>query len=216
MAKLTVEEFETAVAFPPKSAAPRLRALGKMLECSRCLGSGKYSFTPMYGDRCFKCQGAGVQFPVFTKKLIEEVKTLVADGGLDEYFTQRKRAAEARAEIKNAEKMTRAATKEISDLYEQAYRIHSSDSFKGAEHPRKIPQWLFLAQTLNNELIYGWGGKRIATLGLDGLTLRCKNKLSQEDLLECAKQAQWILETALTLRDEFMKLAWNYNPEDPQ
>ena len=27
--------------------------------CSRCGGSGKYSYCQMYGDRCFKCAGAG-------------------------------------------------------------------------------------------------------------------------------------------------------------
>jgi hypothetical protein len=26
-------------------------------ECSRCWGSGRYSFTPMYGDTCFQCEG---------------------------------------------------------------------------------------------------------------------------------------------------------------
>ncbi len=28
--------------------------------CSRCSGSGKYSYCQRYGDRCFKCHGAGV------------------------------------------------------------------------------------------------------------------------------------------------------------
>lgn len=29
------------------------------VECSRCGGSGRYSYCQMYGDRCFKCQGKG-------------------------------------------------------------------------------------------------------------------------------------------------------------
>lgn len=28
--------------------------------CSRCGGSGRYSYCQMYGDRCFKCEGKGV------------------------------------------------------------------------------------------------------------------------------------------------------------
>lgn len=28
--------------------------------CSRCGGSGSYSYCTMYGDRCFKCSGTGV------------------------------------------------------------------------------------------------------------------------------------------------------------
>jgi hypothetical protein len=30
--------------------------------CSRCGGSGQYSYCQMYGTRCFKCGGAGWQF----------------------------------------------------------------------------------------------------------------------------------------------------------
>jgi len=33
--------------------------------CSRCCGSGKYSYCQMYGDRCFKCGGRGI---VLTKR----------------------------------------------------------------------------------------------------------------------------------------------------
>ena len=33
--------------------------------CSRCGGSGKYSYCQMYGDRCFKCGGRGI---VLTKR----------------------------------------------------------------------------------------------------------------------------------------------------
>jgi hypothetical protein len=28
-------------------------------ECTRCGGSGEYSYNPMYGTRCFKCAGKG-------------------------------------------------------------------------------------------------------------------------------------------------------------
>lgn len=33
--------------------------------CSRCQGSGRYSFCQEYGDRCFKCAGSGL---VLTKR----------------------------------------------------------------------------------------------------------------------------------------------------
>ena len=29
--------------------------------CTRCFGSGRYSWCEMYGDRCFKCGGSGEQ-----------------------------------------------------------------------------------------------------------------------------------------------------------
>lgn len=33
--------------------------------CGRCGGSGRYSYCSMYGDRCFKCSGAG---RIYTKR----------------------------------------------------------------------------------------------------------------------------------------------------
>lgn len=30
--------------------------------CSRCGGSGQYSYCPDYGTRCFKCAGSGLQY----------------------------------------------------------------------------------------------------------------------------------------------------------
>lgn len=33
--------------------------------CSRCMGTGTYSYCTMYGDTCFKCRGAKI---VYTKK----------------------------------------------------------------------------------------------------------------------------------------------------
>lgn len=213
MAKLTREEFEVAVSFPKGTAAARLKALGKMLECSRCLGSGRYSFTPMYGDRCFKCAGAGVQFPVFTRKLINEVKTLVEAGALSDYLAQVRRVQAAHKAIKSASREARAILKPIADLYEVAYRIHSSDSFKAVPSPRKIPEWLFAAQTLSNSLVYGWYAKTIPCMSLDGLSMRCSSKLSDEDVLSCARQAEWILEQARMLVSEFTKFAEGYTPE---
>ena len=37
------------------------KTLFENTSCSRCGGSGRYSYCQMYGDRCFKCGGSGVQ-----------------------------------------------------------------------------------------------------------------------------------------------------------
>lgn len=42
--------------------------------CSRCGGSGEYSWNQRDGSRCFKCGGNKYIFPKFTKKYIEKVK----------------------------------------------------------------------------------------------------------------------------------------------
>lgn len=43
--------------------------------CTRCGGSGRYSYCQMYGDRCFKCHGAG---KVYTKRGAATVAFLTA------------------------------------------------------------------------------------------------------------------------------------------
>lgn len=50
---------------------------GLMETCSRCGGSGHYSYCDMYGTRCFKCAGSGLQMPRITKKLKSTIKALV-------------------------------------------------------------------------------------------------------------------------------------------
>ena len=42
--------------------------------CSRCDGSGEYSYHPLHGTMCFKCRGSGWQLPRITKKYLELVK----------------------------------------------------------------------------------------------------------------------------------------------
>ena len=46
--------------------------------CSRCGGSGQYSWNERDGSRCFKCAGNKYIFPKFTKKYIEKVKKAYA------------------------------------------------------------------------------------------------------------------------------------------
>lgn len=46
--------------------------------CSRCGGSGEYSWNQRDGSECFKCRGKKYTFPKFTKKYIERVKKAYA------------------------------------------------------------------------------------------------------------------------------------------
>lgn len=55
-------------------------------ECTRCGGSGKYSFNPLDGDRCYGCRGTGSQLTRAGKaakarfdKAMEEMKVTYAD-----------------------------------------------------------------------------------------------------------------------------------------
>jgi len=74
----------------------RVAGVGLADVCSRCGGSGEYSFCQAHGTTCFKCSGTGKTMPRLTVKLLERVKQAVAEGKLDEYFTR----AKSRAKLK--------------------------------------------------------------------------------------------------------------------
>ncbi len=49
-----------------------------MKTCSRCGGSGRFSWNQRDGDMCFKCRGTGYTFPKFTKKYLQQVRETYA------------------------------------------------------------------------------------------------------------------------------------------
>jgi hypothetical protein len=48
--------------------------------CSRCYGSGKYSYCQMYGDTCFKCHGKG---KVYTARALKAYEWLCEQRKID-------------------------------------------------------------------------------------------------------------------------------------
>lgn len=44
--------------------------------CTRCAGSGRYSYCQMYGDRCFKCQGKGRTYTPVAQQSRDQVIAL--------------------------------------------------------------------------------------------------------------------------------------------
>lgn len=79
-------------------ATSRLAALGYTEECSRCGGSGRYSWNNFDGDRCFGCRGSGRKLVRLTEALASEAKARIEAGELADYFAR----AAARAAIKGA------------------------------------------------------------------------------------------------------------------
>jgi hypothetical protein len=58
----------------------RLAALGMKKACTRCGGSGHYSYCQMHGTTCFKCGGSGAQTQPLTPELFAKAKAKVEDG----------------------------------------------------------------------------------------------------------------------------------------
>jgi hypothetical protein len=80
----------------------RLKYLGLLETCSRCSGSGNYSYNQINGSVCFKCNGLCVLLPKIIKQsLIDEAEKLVKEGKLIPYFEEVKRSRE----IEKAEKV---------------------------------------------------------------------------------------------------------------
>lgn len=72
----------------PATAASRLKELGYTKVCTRCLGSGRYSYNQMDGDRCWGCDSRKVMLVPLTTEIITEALARIAGGELTEYFAR--------------------------------------------------------------------------------------------------------------------------------
>jgi hypothetical protein len=89
----------------------RLIGLGFGVNCSRCGGSGHYSFNQVTGTTCFKCNGARFEAPKLTRELYARVSDTVASGALDAYLANvRERQA--------AEKAAKGATDAVMKAWQ--------------------------------------------------------------------------------------------------
>lgn len=84
-----------------KNLIARIRLMGLSPSCSRCGGSGHYSFNLMHGTVCYGCAGVGYMQPTSIKGwqfTLDNAKRAVAAGKLDEYterLAARKRVEQA-------------------------------------------------------------------------------------------------------------------------
>lgn len=92
-------EFAKALGCKAKFVLERLRALGLADTCTRCGGSGQYSYCQQWGTTCFKCGGSGHQMPKLTRKLLSNVLDAVAAGKLQPYLDLLALRAEAKKTV---------------------------------------------------------------------------------------------------------------------
>ena len=98
----------------------RLIALGHYQVCSRCCGTGNYSYNMIDGTICYKCNGSGKQPIRLTKKLLEVVKNQVANNELQPYFEEVRR----KKIVKNA---INEGLKLLLTKYENPYHWQSEE-----------------------------------------------------------------------------------------
>lgn len=147
-------EFATALSWDIKNVPGRLNALGLLATCTRCGGSGRYSYCQTHGDTCFGCSGSGKGLPRLTVTLVKTVQAKVAAGELDAYLALSKAKKEARALIKPLIAAAKAAYDTIGQAYDVEYRKSTRSSVPLNERTPFDP-CVFAAQTMNNTLFYG-------------------------------------------------------------
>lgn len=98
----TIADVAKALGCNAKAATSRLVALGYVQSCGRCGGSGRYSFNPVDGDRCFGCNGSGKSLPRLTAKIVADAKARQDAGELSDYFVRNAARAAATKAIEPA------------------------------------------------------------------------------------------------------------------
>jgi hypothetical protein len=138
-------EFAARLNWNEKTIGGRLGALGLLVVCSRCGGSGSYSYCQQYGTKCFGCMGSGKGIPKLTAKLATFVAVRVAAGDLEPYLAKCRATAEARKAVAPLVAECRAAYMTVGLAYEAAYK---------ASRGLSIDESVSAAQTMNNALFY--------------------------------------------------------------
>jgi hypothetical protein len=116
-----------------KIAKARWVALGYTTECSRCGGSGHYSYCQMYGTTCFGCSGSGKMVVKPTVKLIKEAKARIAAGALDAYFERNRRINTARKMLTSMVAEAETFYNIIANDYSKAYKAKWMDHYGDVE-----------------------------------------------------------------------------------
>jgi hypothetical protein len=98
----------------------RMVGVGLFSFCSRCSGSGQYSWNAIDGSRCFGCGGAGQVARKVTPAVISEAKEIVASGKLAAYLVdlQAKQVANRAAKTATKRVMDAWSTSGVSQAYD--------------------------------------------------------------------------------------------------
>lgn len=86
---MNLPDFAMRCGFPPEEyrVRARLEALGLLVKCRRCKGTGKYEGNPQ-DDRCYGCLGARMKLPPLTARLAADVRKMVEEGKLEAFYQE--------------------------------------------------------------------------------------------------------------------------------
>lgn len=180
---LTDSDLAAALDWNVRNVAARLTFLGHTVECSRCAGSGHFSFNRMTGTTCFKCNGRKRVLAPISARLIETVKAEVEAGKLAPYLAEQAAIRDARAAIgpvvKRAEEVL-------------AYQWARYSAWSGKSHELECETYeVYRTQCLANTLFFGHEFRgSIHETGMKHLRDRAGREL---DAVAALAEAQWRL-----------------------
>lgn len=92
---MKLEDFALRCGWPAKQSVvgARLGALGLLVTCRRCQGTGRYERNPL-DWRCYGCMGSGKKLPPLTARLAADVRRRQDAGELEAYYLRLKILAE--------------------------------------------------------------------------------------------------------------------------
>jgi cytochrome c1 len=142
--KLMTEALALFAVKDEKGVSACLYALGLRQACTRCGGSGHYSFNRVNGTVCFGCNGQRQHAAKLTREVLEAARVKVAAGDLEA--------------IRAANRARKAARKDIAPLVTEACAVYDTignaytEASRGDDVGAFIRSPMFYAQTMNNSL----------------------------------------------------------------
>lgn len=133
-----------AVPATTERVASILWHLGLRETCTRCGGSGSYSYNQRDGTRCYGCNGRRERAAKLTKRILDAARAKVEAGELVALRERWAALAAAKRQIAPRVARAREVYLVISDAYTAAYR-----------QSWEIPRALFAAQGMNNSIFWG-------------------------------------------------------------
>lgn len=174
----------------------RIVALGHGVVCSRCSGSGHYSFNLVNGTTCFKCHGSGQLPPKLTNKLYAALEAEVISGKLDAYFTEVRERLAAEKAVNNASELVMSAW--------QASGVSKAYSWQLAA--QKIQPHRQIADEVNRPMCEAYERVQKATSVVSSLQFKLKraSDKAQSDALKA--QINEAIASVLLVRDEALEV----------
>lgn len=174
----------------------RIVALGHGVVCSRCSGSGHYSFNLVNGTTCFKCHGSGQLPPKLTNKLYAALEADVISGKLEVYFAEVRGRLAAERAVNNASELVMNAW--------QASGVSKAYSWQLAA--QQIQPHRQIADEVNRPMCEAYERVQKAVSAVSSLQFKLKRASDKAQSDDLKAQINESITSVLLVRDEALEV----------